>query len=288
MRFQHTFTMRGFCACLCWLPLFVLGLVITTDAQTPATSIPRSVVTEFSRLSSLGQLQSTTARNLLCEEALSWQTPSFGNLSKEPDAVVPVDEANAVARLQWTGEKGFVTDFYFYLRRESDKEWKICAMRTLALTGIIQEALQELQSVKNPSAEEIYQRDNAALTLSTDAHLRAWFLKNQIALEEVRKLMTQRPVGTSVAANDKDQKETTISTRLRALKVSVAETLGDGDVDITIGGITDNAVGFLYKVKGKPPRIDPMNTSGWSKWQITGFYTGQRDALPPAAISISG
>ena len=58
---------------------------------------------------------------------------------------------------------------------------------------------------------------------------------------------------------------------LKSLHFTLLETKFTGDIEITIGGVTDNAVGLIYSPKDKPPQIDGWRYI-WVEKLAAGWY----------------
>jgi hypothetical protein len=97
--------------------------------------------------------------------------------------------------------------------------------------------------------------ENVALTLSSDAALLSWHAEHRDTLQQLATQVASDPVPAH-RVGPLGENESTIASRLRALGVSSAERLPTG-VRITVGGITDNTVGFFYIESGTPPPISP-------------------------------
>jgi hypothetical protein len=128
-------------------------------------------------------LQTVEARQLLAGEALEWKMPTFGPLAAAPDKIVLIDTANAVGRIQLIGKDNHLVDLYFYLTLQGS--WRVTAVRTLALTGIIQGAYQYLKTKPTPTAEEKEELGNYELLLASDEALRQWFAKNAVSMNKL-------------------------------------------------------------------------------------------------------
>ena len=216
---------------------------------------PGAVLNQFLEFNNKEALQSQQARGLLTGEALLWEIPSFGKLALAPDSLVMLDAKNAAGRVQWFGENDFVADFYFYIRL--DGKWKIHAMRRLALTGIVEDAFLYLKEKKDRTPDEEFQFRNSELTLATDSALRAWFEKHRTSLEKIVTLAPVPPKSHVVAKGTNDVGSPEVKRLLRNLNLGSLEFDEQGNLQIAIGGITDNMVGFIYSPLNRPPSIDP-------------------------------
>lgn len=225
-----------------------------SDETAPRGSVSDivSLLERFIALSDREELLSAEARTLLTGEAADWETPSFGKLATHPDKTVILDASNAVGRVQWYGANEQVTDFYFYMTLDQG-EWKIRAMRHLALTGVVEMVHFALKAKQARSPDEDYQFRNTGLVLASDAKLREWFTANRFALEKLRTDLLSSGRRSVVVSRPGLYPPEPFSA-LRKLGLTSIELMENGDVDIVIGGITDNAVGFLY-CPASPPGI---------------------------------
>ena len=215
----------------------------------------KAAVIQFINFSKQQALRSPEARKLLIGEALQWDTPTFGNLATSPDKTILLSKETAVARVQWYGQDNYVADFYFYLI--SDVSWKIVTMRRLALTGIVEMAYNGLKAKKSLTSEERDELSNLELVLASDEALRAWFGKNLASMNRLRALTHSIPKGEYVFLNHQDKNYPEIGKLLKELHFSGLEVQQDGNVQMTIGGVTDNTVGFIYSASNHPPPISP-------------------------------
>ncbi|NVK55297.1 MAG: hypothetical protein HWE26_06755 [Alteromonadaceae bacterium] len=135
-------------------------------------------------------------------------------------------------------------DWYIYLVNDQNK-WKISAVRNLALPGMFFMALQKFQSKFNRTKEEEYQYQNMLLTLQLDSELKEFLHKNIDSLNAI-----------SAEAKTSHEKATESAKKLNLNFVGYE--LSSGIVDVNIGGILDNSVGYLHVPSGSevPPMSD--------------------------------
>jgi hypothetical protein len=206
----------------------------------------KAVLDQFIRFNQQRALMDPAARKLLTGEAVErWETSDFGQLAAAADIVVLVGPGRGVGRVQWYGQNGQVTDFYFYLKREGS--WKIESMRYLSLTGIVEQAMLGLRAKPKRTATEQEQLDNLELTLACDRELRRHFRAQRAKFDQLVQLKRRRRVSPSDGA--------AIKKLVRELHLDQVMVRGTGDVDFLIGGITDNSVGYLYCPSDRPPTI---------------------------------
>jgi hypothetical protein len=223
-----------------------------TDVTAEGASAALKQLIEFSNRQAL---RSEPARKLLVAETAKWDMPSFGKLADAPDKMVMLDKEAAVGRVQWFGENDQVTDLYFYLR--FDGSWKISAMRRLALPGIMEQLYFGLNAKKSRTQEEQDMFDNIGLVLASDKTLREWFQQNHESLNKLYKLTQKKDGSKSLYINDSNKRFPEIAQALKRLHLSVVEVQENGNVEIVIGGMTDNTVGFVYSPSKSPPPISP-------------------------------
>lgn len=155
-------------------------------------------------------------------------------------------------------------DIYTFVEKLSGG-WYIAALRALALTGIPQ---MVVDSVADPSQLPIAQRqiyENCKLVISSDDQLKKYFLEHQGQIERLYQLLLQAETGDrfrceiSISPSDDDTVAMTEGDLLLCdLNLSFAKLRDDGTAAISIGGMVDNEVGYLFVPEGaQPPRMDP-------------------------------
>jgi hypothetical protein len=133
-------------------------------------------------------------------------------------------------------KSGKSQDWYIYMTNEQGK-WKISAVRNLALPGIFFMALQKAHNKTDRSKEEEYQYQNMLLTIQPDAELKEFLLKNIDSFNRIAK----------EAINNPDKATESV----KALNLNFARYEPESKiVDVNIGGILDNSVGYLYIPEG--------------------------------------
>jgi hypothetical protein len=208
----------------------------------------------FLDLNKAGKLQSSEARELLTGEALShWSTETIGPFVGTPDTLITISKGASVARVPVTAPNGEVKDFYFYLER--DPGWKIAAMRSLALPGVLYMVRDMEPADVAATPGGAYMVENARLTLLSDSELRSWFAKHSDELSRIAALVGESP-NDRHRVEPAESNETPIAKGLRGLALSSARRLPNG-AEIVVGGIIDNSVGFLCLRSGAPPPISP-------------------------------
>lgn len=207
----------------------------------------RAVLAELDRLSAAGKLQSEDGKALRTGEALRWQEASL-NERLTIDTLVQISPGRAVARLP-AGQS--LQDSYIYLEKVGGR-WKVSATRALALTGPIREAVADLENNVALRDREFLLR-NFRLTLATDAELKAWFGTNKAALEALRNDYLAARTNEAWRIAEGEDKGSPLSDRMRALGLIAIAPGESSGVEIMIGGVVDNSVGFLFVGEQAPP-----------------------------------
>jgi len=153
-------------------------------------------------------------------------------------------------------------DWYAYLEREN-QIWKLSAVRKLALPGMYFMALQEIESKKSRSEEEEWQYQNMLLTIKSDKELKEYLKSKLVDFNEIISLYLD---------GKKDQYEI----KLKRLFISNI-TANSGVIELSIGGIMDNSVGYMYVKPGNsPPKMSPSEfiyieqiSKGWYIYKTT-------------------
>ncbi|MFN0203728.1 MAG: hypothetical protein ACKVTZ_19530 [Bacteroidia bacterium] len=210
-------------------------------------------------------------------------------------------DKKAVVSMTISDPTGKAMDTYLFF--EKDSIWKMSAFRALAMTGMIEQAKNELENLspkqvnqiikaakKNKKGEESqmfsskeaynFALGNAKLTLELDEKIIEHFLKNKKEFERIKDLML------SEVQRTKDEKMTEMKVgedlklAYRKLFISAVTMggyeLGNG-LNFLIGGMVDNTVGYLYvKDKKDLPQMDASGVimlreigNGWYVYKTT-------------------
>jgi hypothetical protein len=216
----------------------------STPTLPPTPSAAMALLLDLDRRSGL---QSPEGKALLAGELDRVDAPTFGDLGS-PDKIQIAATGTAVARIPANGSH---PDIYFFLTRGSG--WTITAVRSLAMTGLLQELIRLDEANPSQDPEMRQSVNNARLTLSTDRELLAWAGRNRALLERAR-------TGPDAPGLEAALKE---AGALRAYR--------DGPVThVLIGGLVDNEVGFLW-TEGAPPPMDPHSYI-WVEAAGNGWY----------------
>ncbi|CAN5384363.1 hypothetical protein BH10PSE12_BH10PSE12_35100 [soil metagenome] len=195
-------------------------------------------------------------------------------VARVPAAPVPVGQALGPGSAAGPARPGGYPDAYLYLdARSPGGAWCLRAIRSLALPGYLYEMRGLLTALPHPTRQQSARLRNLNLTMASDADLKDWFAAHRSGLDRLRAL---KPAFARVdtepgSATPVDEAETL----LEMLGLNSVTTT-DGQMDIDIGGILDNTVGFLHGGTGDAPPIDssdhiwiePMG-DGWFLYRTT-------------------
>jgi hypothetical protein len=288
------------------LIIFLLTISTPAVAQINDEISARNVMLKFIELNNKQALQTDEAKKLLVGEALEWKNPTFSQIANPPDKIISVEKGSLFARVQVVNQNSRVIDLYFHLRFEDG--WKISYLRSLALTHFAEAIYQSLKNKPDLVEEEKNDLASLKLILASDKQLTEWFQINHPALGKLVKLapvkakekpkppekpkkvvrngrvypqiMTVQgnPEGelfddprTIEFINANSQKFPKVAESLKSLHLSRLETKSNGNIEIIIGGMLDNMVGFAYSPTGKPPVIDGWRYI-WVEKVAAGWY----------------
>jgi hypothetical protein len=203
-------------------------------------------------------------------------TPPLGTLITEEVSLahraVLVTCEQAVYATTLTAD-GLGEDWYLYLEVEDDA-WTIAALRTLALPGFYSYLLEDLEEDRwledlmdppaggeRPELSSAEQIANMRLVTSTDAELKAYFAENQDGFATLVSAFNRSPApqfigsdgrvragaapGDTLGANAATAE---MAQRVRELNLRAIsrELTNPGCVFLSLGGILDNEVGYLF------------------------------------------
>lgn len=146
-------------------------------------------------------------------------------------------DSNAVLGVT-LAKDGHAEDWYAYLEKR-EGQWRLEAVRTLALTGVPRMVLTQLEEKEDRTSEEEWMLNNLRLLFKSDAGL-SDFVKSHT--EELGKIVELISSDNSAALQE-----------ARALYIGSVEKTSTGLVKFTIGGMVDNSVGILWV----PPDVAP-------------------------------
>jgi hypothetical protein len=188
-----------------------------------------------------------------------------------------------------------------YLHFKKDSIWKVSGFRALAMTGIIEEVYKEVSALTPKQVDSVvlsphigkkdrrmfksreeyqYLLGNTKLTLSSDKDLIAHFNKNKDQFEKIKNQLIAKGIFKSTSRLRNIKGGANITKELRRLFIAgvhsnIEET--EGSLDFLIGGIIDNAVGYLYiKDEKDVPEMSPSHFimirklgNGWYLYKTT-------------------
>jgi hypothetical protein len=189
-----------------------------------------------------------------------------------------------------------------YLHFEKDSIWKVSAFRSLAMRGLMEQALLDLEKMTAQQVDEIianskkkkkdnfimftskddydFHLGNLKLTLELDENIIKHFLTNQLEFERIKNLAENQL--------EKDKKDKEIGIKLienlkadyQKLFISSVSTVSyefKNCINFLIGGMVDNSVGYIY-VKNKKDLPEPSPSriimireigNGWYVYKTT-------------------
>jgi hypothetical protein len=263
-----------------WLALLcscAIGAAVPALAQSnlvPGDTVEvQRAIDRFLSLNASSQLMTRAARPLFAGE---WAKPSAATFGPLPqtDRIIMLADKKAVARLPTQGEDW--PDLYLYLESDAaDGHWSIIAGRSLALTGIPRSLRKGLRAKPLRTAEEDAALANIELTLLSDRQLRDWFEQHRLLFDEMRVIAQSARAGNGGKGTGLDDAKS--RALVKSLHLSNLSIGDDGVVNVHIGGMVDNDVGFLHAedVKLVPPIdgveyiwVEPVG-DGWYLYKTT-------------------
>jgi hypothetical protein len=190
-------------------------------------------------------------------------------------------------------------DSYIFFKK--DTVWKVSAFRALAMTGIIEKVNAELKALSPHQVDSViavrhtskkdsrmfksreeyqYLLGNTDLTLASDSILISHFIKNKNAFEQVKAVLVTKNV-TLLNKGTRDMKGIdAIRKQLQLLFIDNVYSNNNGtknSLSFLIGGILDNAVGYMYVPnKADLPKMTPSGFilvreigNGWYLYKTT-------------------
>ena len=138
---------------------------------------------------------------------------------------------------------GETRNWYAFLRHQGG--WKLEAVRTLAVTGVPALLLEQLRGKADRTADEEWTFQNLSLLFKTDDQLKEFVRANAGKLEQIVALVREGHSAQATAA-------------AKEISIDSAKDTGSGTIELTIGGMLDNAVGIMFVPEGEaPPPLDP-------------------------------
>lgn len=235
----------------------LIGRVAFAQSNVSADN-PQEAISTFERflaLNKASQLDSPAGRALLSGELARHREPSLGRFDGKFDKFVMLSDGQAVARIPAPVRQ--LPDIYFFLRQQPDGHWTVEAGRVLAIPAFVTILRSQIRDKAARSEEEQNTLRNLDLLMSTDRDLRNWFKENQKELERLVSL-AKDPNQPVVRAGDGKRIETPeVQASLARLGASMLIVESSSAIEVLIGGILDNQVGFLFAPGDVPvPPID--------------------------------
>jgi hypothetical protein len=203
------------------------------------------------------------------------------------------NENTAVVALAITDSTGKGVDWYLHFKKEN--VWKVCAMRALAMTGMIEQAAIELEKMTPQQINDMivaskkskddddsfiksmddynFELGNSKLTIETDEHIINHFLNNR---KEFERLKDSALIQGQHLNNEQYTLIQNLKPDYRKLFISSVSYRHDC-LDFSIGGMLDNTVGYFYVTDKKNlPQMNPRNMimireigNGWYIYKTT-------------------
>lgn len=237
---------------------FLLLLGSSCPAKNAVEQTPLSITENFFRFEGFAE----KSKYLCCEAAEDFPPDStFGQfipkyISRNYEQLY-VNNSTAVIAVE-LADSAKKNDFYVYFKKDSI--WKIEAIRSLALSGIVEQTLAYLEKTPreelNAMNEKIYGKKNmpdidfeianSRLLLSSDKELIEHFKKNKKIFKDIAGYYTDKGfIQNSTPAKD----DAHLQKLLKEIFISHigADDMGQVDICLTIGGMVDNTVGYFYQ-----------------------------------------
>jgi len=209
-------------------------------------------------------------------------------------------EKAAVVNMTILDSLGSGVDSYLFF--EKNYGWRMSAFRGLAMTGLIEQVVIELEKMTTEQVDEIvamskqkkeddfsmfnsredydFELGNAKLIIALDDNIIKHFVENQAEFERLKNLALAQL--EKEGANEKRNVKLieNSKTEYRKLFISSVSTGGYGlenCIDFLIGGIIDNTVGYIYvREKKNLPKMNPSRIimireigNGWYMYKTT-------------------
>ncbi len=221
--------------------------------------------------------------------------PNANDLSKNTKLyfrLLDKSENTAVVNVTILDSLGNGIDTYVHL--EKDKDWKIEAFRALAMTGILEQALLEMEKMTEEQIDTLIQQDketfkskedfyqeleNIKLTLALDDTIIEHFENNEEKFEELKNELQNTKIDKDEQSYRKINLGEQIKTDYKKLSINTISTSFNCEncYELVIGGMIDNTVGYLYiPNKQDLPKMNPSRMimireigNGWYLFKTT-------------------
>jgi len=206
--------------------------------------------------------------------------------------LLDMSENTAVVNVTISDSLGKGIDTYAHL--EKNRKWKINALRALAMTGFMQQAMQEMEKMTAEqidslilkdkktfkSKENFYQKlENIKLTLALDDTIISHFEKNREKFEELKNELENIEFNKEEKSSRKINLGEQIKVEYQKLLIKSISTRYNctSCFEFIIGGMIDNTVGYLYiPNKQDLPKMSPNRMimikeigNGWYLFKTT-------------------
>ncbi|SEL53394.1 hypothetical protein SAMN04487910_2743 [Aquimarina amphilecti] len=201
-------------------------------------------------------------------------------------------ENTAVINITILDTLGKGIDTYAHL--EKGKKWKINALRALAMTGFMEQAMLEMEKMTEEQIDTLIQKDdgtfkskedfyrkleNIKLTLALDHTIIEHFEKRREKFEELRNELQNTEFNKEEQSYRKINLGDQIKTDYKRLLInSISTSIScENCFEFIIGGMIDNTVGFFYiPNKQDVPKMNPSRIimikeigNGWYLFKTT-------------------
>lgn len=196
-------------------------------------------------------------------------------------------DSTAVINITAESKDGYISDLYVHLNKE--EHWKINAFRGLAMTGILEELKNQFESMSDSQIDSLisagdedikskedfyYVLNNISLTLKDDNSIVKHFENNRNEFELLAQQIASHSDEENINLNE------IYKERIRKLligNISSYNLFCEQCIELTIGGMIDNTVGYFYiEDKSKLPEMNPDRIimireigNGWYMFKTT-------------------
>lgn len=230
-----------------WISVFVIwGTLVVVPCAIAGEVGPESLLNAFFSKSGISDKASVYTGEML-ERFLDKPTlgQSIHEDVKQVHRLIEKQLSRAVYAVELQREETGI-DWYVFFKKDGDA-WKIEAVRSLALMGPIHAAIQQLGRMRHRSVEQERTYQNLVLTVSSDQQLKAYLRSHSNEFQDLVALALSGKIADATA-------------KAKAQSLHLVELAPGNEkiVQIVIGGILDNVVGFMNVPTGVTvPAMDP-------------------------------
>lgn len=211
---------------------------------------------------------------------------TFANAELAFHEPIGVDENNAIVKVD-VSEEGYRVSIVVFVKRT--QTWKVDALRSLALPGLVHLLREELMALEDPSPEQQRQLQDVNRLFATDEDLVEAFERNKALFIETAECFYSQDEITAVCAPFLAQGDEDYTVQLDGEAVPVGELNGawaqygvdkktlellvtaveqldlycierdymyESNIHFSKGGILDNSLGYIYAPDEDVPPID--------------------------------